>query len=63
VAVDAIHDALVLHGHFGYSTEALIEQRLRDVVVSQLVDGSAEAMKLILVDELLGKDFLPYSSN
>jgi cyclohexanecarboxyl-CoA dehydrogenase len=63
VAVDAIHDALVLHGHFGYSTEALIEQRLRDVVGSQLVDGSAEAMKLILVDELLGKDFLPYSSN
>lgn len=60
VAVEVIHDALVLHGHFGYSSEALIEQRLRDVIGNQLADGSPEAMKLILVRELLGKEFLPY---
>lgn len=60
VAVEVIHDALVLHGRFGYSSEALIEQRLRDVIGNQLADGSPEAMKLILVRELLGKEFLPY---
>jgi cyclohexanecarboxyl-CoA dehydrogenase len=60
IAVDVIHEALLLHGHFGYSEEALIEQRLRDVIGNQLADGSPEGMKLLLVRELLGKDFLPY---
>jgi len=60
IAVDVIHEALLLHGHFGYSAEAPIEQRLRDVIGNQLADGSPEGMKLILVRELLGRDFLPY---
>jgi cyclohexanecarboxyl-CoA dehydrogenase len=29
IAVDVIHEALLLHGHFGYSTEALIERQLK----------------------------------
>lgn len=60
VAVEIIHDALLLHGHFGYSAEALIEQRLRDVIGHQLADGTPEGMKLIIVRELLGKEFLPF---
>lgn len=59
VAVEIIHDALLIHGHFGYSAEALIEQRMRDVIGNQLLGGSPEEMKLILVRELLGKEFLP----
>ena len=60
VAVDVIHDALILHGHFGYSAEALIEQRLRDVIGNQLMEGGPEAMKLIIVKELLGEEYLPF---
>jgi cyclohexanecarboxyl-CoA dehydrogenase len=60
VAVDVFHDALILHGHFGYSAEALLEQRLRDVIGNQLMAGSPEAVKLILVRELLGKGYLPF---
>jgi len=60
IAVEVIHDALLIHGHIGYSAEHLIEQRLRDVIGTQLADGSPEAMKLTLVRELLGKEFLPY---
>ncbi|MDP6178312.1 MAG: acyl-CoA dehydrogenase family protein [Desulfatiglandales bacterium] len=60
VAVEVIHDALLLHGYFGYSTEALIEQRLRNVIGNQLADGGPEAMKLIIAGELFGKDFLPH---
>ncbi|MBW1800211.1 MAG: hypothetical protein JRJ85_05710, partial [Deltaproteobacteria bacterium] len=60
VAVDVIHDALILHGHFGYSAEALIEQRLRDVIGNQLMGGGPEAMKLLLVKELLGEEYLPF---
>jgi len=60
IAVDVIHDSLIMHGHIGYSSEFLIEQRLRDVIGAQLADGSPEGMKLVLVRELLGKEFLPY---
>ena len=63
VAVEIIHDALLIHGHFGYSTEALIEQRMRDVIGNQLADGSPEDMKLVLVRELLGKEFLAGSQS
>lgn len=60
VAVGVIHQALLIHGNIGYSSEHLIEQRLRDVIGTELAGGSSEAMKLILVQELLGKEFLPY---
>lgn len=60
IAVRAIHDALILHGHYGYSKAALIEQRLRDVIGLQLADGSPEGMKLTIVKELMGKEYLPF---
>lgn len=60
IAVEVIHHALLIHGNIGYSSEHLIEQRMRDVIGSELAGGTPEAMKLILVRELLGKEFLPY---
>ncbi|MDP3955165.1 MAG: acyl-CoA dehydrogenase family protein, partial [bacterium] len=32
VAFDAIHDAILIHGHIGYSEEHPLEQRLRDIM-------------------------------
>ena len=60
VAVNAVHDALLIHGHLGYSEEYPIEQRLRDAIGFEMADGTAEIMKLIIVRELLGREFLPY---
>jgi len=60
VAVQVIHDCLLIHGHFGYSEEYPLEQRLRDVIGWELADGSAEIMKIIIGRELLGREFLPY---
>lgn len=60
VAVRAIHDALLIHGHIGYSAEHPLEQRLRDVIGLEMADGTAEIMKLIISRELMGKEFLPY---
>ncbi|MDP2952627.1 MAG: acyl-CoA dehydrogenase family protein, partial [Chloroflexota bacterium] len=60
VAVQAIHDALLLHGHLGYSEEYPIEQRLRDVIGLEIGDGTAQIMKLIITREVLGREFLPY---
>jgi len=60
IAVRVIHDALLIHGHFGYSEELPLEQRLRDAIGFELADGSAEIMKLIIIREIIGREFLPY---
>ncbi len=60
VAVDAVHNAMLIHGNVGYSKELYLEQRLRDAIGAEYGDGTAEIMKLIIVRELLGREFLPY---
>ena len=60
VACNAIHDALLIHGHVAYSEELPIEQRLRDAIGFQMADGTAEIMKLIIARLLIGKEAKPY---
>jgi cyclohexanecarboxyl-CoA dehydrogenase len=56
---EIIHDCLLLHGHYGYTDEFPIEQRLRDVIGWQIGDGTPQIQKLIISRILLGKDFTP----
>jgi cyclohexanecarboxyl-CoA dehydrogenase len=60
VARHAIHDCLLLHGHYGYTKEMPIEQRLRDVIGLEIGDGTAQTQKIVIARELLGKAFKPY---
>ena len=60
VARNAIHDALLIHGHVAYSEELPIEQRLRDVIGYEMADGTADIMKTIVARELIGKESRPY---
>jgi cyclohexanecarboxyl-CoA dehydrogenase len=60
LAVDTIHQCLLLHGHYGYTDELPFEQRLRDVIGLEIGDGTAEVMKLIVARELMGREALPY---
>ncbi len=60
VAVDAVHNAMLIHGNVGYSQELYLEQRLRDAIGAEFGDGTAEIMKLVIIRELLGREFLPY---
>ena len=60
VAREAIHDALLIHGHVAYSEEHPIEQRLRDAIGYELADGTADIMKLIVAQVLIGKEARPY---
>ncbi len=53
VASQIIHNALVIHGHVGYSKEYHLEQRLRDVLGLELGDGSANIMKMIISRDML----------
>lgn len=59
-AVDAIHECLLLHGHYGYTQELPIEQRLRDVIGLEIGDGTAQVSKIIVARELMGRESLPY---
>lgn len=57
--VEVIHQCLLLHGHYGYTDEFPIEQRLRDVIGWEIGDGTAQIQKLIISRQLLGRDFTP----
>jgi len=61
-SVDAIRDCLLLHGHYGYTQEFPLEQRLRDVVGVEIADGTAQACKIVIARELFGREYLPYES-
>jgi len=61
VAVQVIHDALLIHGHTGYSDEYPIQQMLRDAIGFELADGTAEIMKIIIARELMGRVAVPYA--
>lgn len=52
-AVDAIHQCLLTHGHYGWSLDLPHQQRLRDVMGLEIGDGTAQIMKLIIAREKL----------
>lgn len=59
-AFNIIHECLLIHGHYGYSKDLPIEQRLRDAVLPEIGDGTAEIMKSIIVREMLGREYLDF---
>jgi cyclohexanecarboxyl-CoA dehydrogenase len=58
-AVEAAHQALLTLGHLGYSEEQPLAQRLRDLIGTQLADGTANATKLVVARDLLGREYAP----
>ncbi|HET7579495.1 MAG TPA: acyl-CoA dehydrogenase family protein [Bacillales bacterium] len=60
VAVKAIHECLLLNGHYAYTKEMLIEQRLRDVMGLEIGDGTAQMQKIVIARELMGEAARPY---
>lgn len=60
VAGQAIHDALITHGHYGYTTDSPFEQRLRDVLAVEIADGTAQVQKIVIAREVFGGEFVPY---
>lgn len=58
MCVEIIHQCLLIHGHYGYSRDLPIEQRLRDVLGWEIGDGTAQIQKLIIARELMGREFV-----
>src|SRR5246127_1938879 len=49
------HDALQLHGGYGYLSEFGIEKIVRDLRVHQILEGTNEIMRLIVARSLVGR--------
>jgi cyclohexanecarboxyl-CoA dehydrogenase len=60
VAFRTIYDALLLHGHKGYSSDYLLEQRLRDIIGYEMGEATSEIVKLSICEEILGKELRPF---
>lgn len=58
LAVQAINDCIVLHGHVGWSTEMPLQQLLMDVSGLQIGDGTPQIQKLVIARELIGRDYV-----
>jgi cyclohexanecarboxyl-CoA dehydrogenase len=54
-AVQAIHDCVILHGHYGWSEELPLQQLMRDVSSMEIADGTPQIQKLVIARRLLGR--------
>ena len=58
ICMSAIQDCLVLHGHYGYTQDFKVEQRLRDVAGQLIADGTPQIQKLIIARGLFGREYV-----
>jgi cyclohexanecarboxyl-CoA dehydrogenase len=58
-AFDAAHQALLTFGQLGWSEDQPLAQRLRDLIGTQIADGTANVTKLVVARQLLGRDYAP----
>lgn len=56
-SADAIHECLLLNGHYAYTKEMPLEQRLRDVIGLEIGDGTAQANQMVIAKDIIGKEF------
>jgi cyclohexanecarboxyl-CoA dehydrogenase len=60
-SIDAIKDCLQMYGAAGYLKDLPVERRYRDVLGLTFTGGTINVMKLIVVKELLGAEFMGIS--
>jgi len=61
-ACEILHQCLLLHGHYGYTTDLPHHQRYNDVLGLQIGDGTAQIQKLVIAREKAGRVALQYDS-
>ena len=54
-----IEDALLIHGHSGYSDDHPFQQMLRDVLAFQIIAGTEQMLQLAIAVDVIGKVALP----
>jgi len=59
-ACEIMQQCLILHGHYGYTTDLPHHQRYNDVLGLQIGDGTAQIQKLVIARERVGRVALQY---
>lgn len=58
---EIIHQCLLTHGHYGYTTDLPFHQRYLDVMGLQIGDGTAQIQKLVIAREKVGRVAVQYA--
>jgi cyclohexanecarboxyl-CoA dehydrogenase len=58
---EAIHECLLFNGHYAYTKEMPLEQRLRDVIGLEIGDGTAQANMMVIAKDIIGKEYRSYA--
>jgi cyclohexanecarboxyl-CoA dehydrogenase len=58
---EIIHQCLLTHGHYGYTTDLPFHQRYLDVMGLQIGDGTAQIQKLVISREKVGRIAVQYA--
>ncbi len=61
VTCEIIHQCLLTHGHYGYTTDLPFQQRYLDVMGLQIGDGTAQIQKLVIAREKVGRIAVQYA--
>src|ERR1035437_7491184 len=61
VTCEIIHQCLLTHGHYGYTTNLPFHQRYVDVMGLQIGDGTAQIQKLVIAREKVGRIAVQYA--
>ena len=61
VSCEIIHQCLLTHGHYGYTTDLPFQQRHVDVMGLQIGDGTAQIQKLVIARERVGRVAVQYA--
>lgn len=59
IAFQVIEDALLIHGHAGYSNDHPFQQMLRDVIAFEIIAGSEQILKLTIAQRIIGRIAIP----
>jgi cyclohexanecarboxyl-CoA dehydrogenase len=59
VAFQMIENALLIHGHTGYSDDLPLQQMLRDIVAFEMIAGTEQILKQIIAQKLIGSIAVP----
>jgi cyclohexanecarboxyl-CoA dehydrogenase len=61
LAFQVIENALLIHGHAGYSHDFPFQQMLRDVIAFEIIAGSEQILKLTIAQKVVGEIAVPDS--
>jgi cyclohexanecarboxyl-CoA dehydrogenase len=61
LAFQAVENALLIHGHSGYSDDLPLQQMLRDVIAFEVIAGTEQILRQIIAQKLIGRIAVPDS--